>query len=62
MKKCENSLRELKYNINWTNIGVPEEEEREKGAENFYDITMAKNFPNLRKETTSRSRRPTELQ
>ena len=37
-------------------IGVPEGEEREKGAENIFEDTMAENFPNLGKEKTSKSR------
>ena len=30
---------------------VPEGEEREKGTENVFEEIMAKNFPNLKKET-----------
>ena len=38
MKRNEDSLRDLWDNIKWTNIhiiGIPEGEEREKGAENI---------------------------
>ena len=53
MKNNEDSLRELWDNIKCTNIhtiGIPEGEERDKGAENLFKETMAENFPNLRKE------------
>ena len=32
-------------------IGVPEKEEREKGAKNLFEKIIAENFPNLEKET-----------
>lgn len=32
-------------------IGIPEEEQRKKGVENLFEKTIAKNFPNLGKET-----------
>ena len=54
IKKNEDSLRDLWDNIKCTNIriiGVPEGEEREKGAENLFEEIMAENFPNLAKET-----------
>ena len=50
----EDSLRDLWNNIKHTNIlilGVPEGGEREKGAENICEDTIAENFPNLWKET-----------
>ena len=31
-------------------MGVPEAEERDKGAENLFEETIAENFLNLRKE------------
>ena len=46
----EDSLWELWNNIKHTNIhiiGVPEGEERDKGAENVFDEITAENFPNL---------------
>ena len=54
MKRNEDSLRELWGNIKCTDICVkvvPEEEEREKRAENIIEKIIANNFPNLRKET-----------
>ena len=42
-------------------IGVPEEEVREKGAEGLFEKIIAKNFPNLGKETDIQSRRYREL-
>ena len=53
-KLNEDSLRDLRDNIKYTNIhiiGVPEGEEREKVIENLFDEIMAGNFPNLKKET-----------
>uniref|UniRef100_A0A9L0TL94 L1 transposable element RRM domain-containing protein n=1 Tax=Equus caballus TaxID=9796 RepID=A0A9L0TL94_HORSE len=50
----ENSLRELWDNIKHANIriiGVPEGEEKDKGAENLFVKIIQENFPNLRKET-----------
>ena len=54
MKRNEDSLRDLWDNIKYTSfliIGVPEREEREKGAENIFEDILAENFPNLGKET-----------
>ena len=42
-------LRELSDSIKCNNIhmiGVPEEEERERGAEGLFEEIMAENFPN----------------
>ena len=50
----ENRLRELSDFIKGSNIciiGVPEKEEREKGAENLSEEIIPENFPNLGKET-----------
>ena len=47
MKKSGDSLRDLWDNIKQTNtciIGVPEGEEREKGAGNLFEEIMAKTF------------------
>ena len=49
----EESLRELWDNVKHTNIriiGVPEEEEREKGTEKTFEEIRAQNFPNMGKE------------
>ena len=53
-KKNESNIRDLWDNIKCANlhiIGIPEGEEREKGTENVFEEIMAKNFPNLKKET-----------
>ena len=50
----ENSLRDFLDNTKCSNIcitEVPEGEDREKTAENVFDKLMARNFPNLKKET-----------
>jgi len=45
----ENRLREFSDSIHI--IGVPEEEERQKWAENVFQEIIAENCPNLGKET-----------
>ena len=53
MKKTEDSLKDLWYNIKHTNIqiiGVPEEEEKKKGYEKIFEEIIAENFPNMEKE------------
>ena len=53
MKRIEDSLRDLWDNIKCTNIriiGVPEEEEKEKGSEKTFEEITVKNFPNMGKE------------
>lgn len=64
MNKSEGSLRNWWDNSKWNNIciiGVPEEEEREKVAENLFEKIMTENYPELR-EQKSRSRKPRKLQ
>lgn len=54
IRQNENSVRELWDNTKCANIriiGVPEGEERDKGAENLFVEIIDENFPNLRKET-----------
>ena len=54
VKRNEHSLRDLWGNIKWTNIcisEVPEGEEREKEPEKIFEDIIAKNFPNVVKET-----------
>ena len=49
----EDSLKDLWDNIKCTNIliiGVPEGEEKERGADNIFEGIIAENFPNLDKE------------
>ena len=53
MKRNEDSLRDLWGNIKCTNIqilGVPEEEEKEKGSENIFEEIIVENFSNVGKE------------
>lgn len=52
MKKNEESLKDLWDTIKWIHgyiLGVPEGDEKEKGAETLFEGIMAKNLPNLRK-------------
>ena len=56
MKRNEDSLRDLWDNIKRTNIqiiGVPEEEEKEKGSEKISEEIIVENFPNMGKETAT---------
>ena len=53
MKRTEDSLRDLWDNIKHTNIqiiGVPEEEEKQKGYEKFFEEIIIENFHNMEKE------------
>ena len=53
MKRAEDSLRDLWDNSKHTNIwiiGVPEEEERKKEYEKFFEEIIVQNFPNMEKE------------
>ena len=53
MKRIEDSLRDLWDNIKSTNIliiGVPEEEEKNKGTEKIFEEIIIENFPNMGKE------------
>ena len=53
MKRNEDSLRDLQDNIKRTNIriiGVPEEEEREKGPEKIFEEIIVENLTNMGKE------------
>ena len=52
----ENRLREINDSIKCNNnliIGVPEDKEREKGAENLFEEIISENFSNLVKETNT---------
>ena len=54
MKRNEDSLRDIWNNIKHTNIriiGVPEGVE--KGPEKIFEEIIAKNFPNMEKETVT---------
>ena len=53
MKRTEASLKDNWDNIKSTNIqiiGVPEEEEKKKGYEKFFEEIIAENFPSMEKE------------
>ena len=53
MRRNEDSLRDLWDNIKCTNIciiGVPEGEEREKGAKKIFEEIIIENFPNMGRE------------
>ena len=53
MKRIEDSLRDLWDNIKCINsrpIGVPEEEEKNKGSEKIFEEIRVENFPNMGKE------------
>ena len=52
MKRLEDSHRDFWDNIKLTNIriiGVPEEEEKEKGSEKISEKVIVKNFPHMGK-------------
>ena len=52
-KRTEDSLRDIWDNIRRTNvqiIGVPEEEDRNKGTEKIFEEIIVENFPNMGKE------------
>ena len=53
MKRTDNSLRDLWDNIKCTNIQIiriPEESEKKKQYENFFQKIILENFPNMEKE------------
>ena len=57
MKRIEDSLRDLWNNIKCNNIqiiGVPEEEEKEKGTEKIFEEIIVENFPNMGKEIVNK--------
>ena len=50
MKRNEESLQNSWHTIKRNNVcitGIPEREEREKGAESLFEEIMAENFPSL---------------
>ena len=54
IQEHDGRIRELSDAIKWNTIhitGIPEEEEREKGAEGVLEQIIAENFPDLGKET-----------
>ena len=58
-KRNEDSLSDLWDNIKHTNIriiGIPEEEEKEKGPEKIFEEIIVENFPNMGKEIVTQVR------
>ena len=56
MRRTEDSLRNLWDNIKHMNIwiiGIPEEEEKKKGYEKFFQEIIVENFANMEKEIVS---------
>ena len=56
LKRTEDSLRDFWDNIKAPNIliiGVPEEEEKKKGYEKFFEEIIVENFPNTEKQIIS---------
>ncbi|KAF0876159.1 LORF1 protein, partial [Crocuta crocuta] len=54
IQEQERRVQDLSDTVKWNNIhiiGIPEEEERGKGAEGVLEKIIAENFPNLAKET-----------
>ena len=55
-RRTEDGFRDLWDNIKHTNIwiiGVPEEEEKKKGCEKFFEEIIVENFPNMEKKIFS---------
>ena len=58
MKRTEYSLRDPWDNIKHTNIWiteVPEEEEKKKSYEKFFEEIIVEHFPNMEKEIVKKS-------
>ena len=56
LKRNEDNMRDLWDNIKHTNIciiGVPEEEDREKGPKKNFEEIIVENFPNMGKEAVN---------
>ena len=63
MERTEDSFRDLWDNIKHTNIQiirVPEEEDKKKGYEKNFEEIIVKNFPNMEKEMSIKSKRHKE--
>ena len=57
MKRNEESLRELWDNVNCTNIHIKgcQKKKREKETEKIFQEILAKNFPNMGKESVTQT-------
>ena len=65
LKRAEDSLRDLWDHIKCTNIqiiGVPEEEEKKKEYEKFFEVITVENFPNMEQEIVNKSKKHKESQ
>ena len=65
LRKNKRMVRELQENMKHNNIhiiGIPEGEEEEQGIESLFAKVMMENFPNLRREKSSKSSRHRESQ
>ena len=59
MKRTEDSLRGLWYNIRYSNIQItepPEEEEKKKRYEKIFEEIIVENVPNMEKEIVKSKR------
>ena len=64
MERTEDSLRDLWDNVKDTNIwiiGVPEEEEKNRGYEKNFEEIIVENYPNMEKEIVKWSKRHKEF-
>ena len=65
IKRNEDNLRDLQDNIKCYNIritGVPEEEDKKKDHEKILEEIIVENFPKMRKEINTKSKKPRESQ
>ena len=61
MKRTKDRLIDLWNNIKCTNIqiiGVPEEEEKNKGYDKIFEEIIVENFPNMEKEIVNQVQEP----
>ena len=58
IKRNEDNLRDLWYNVKHPNIriiGIPEEEDKRKGLEKILEDIIVKNFPKMGKEIATQA-------
>ena len=61
MKSSEETLRDIWDNIENTNIqiiGIPVKGHKRKGHEKIFERIIVENFPKMRKEIATQSRKP----